>query len=198
MLGPPAFVRAQVLQRTEPLLWPAPPKGRVARRVEWRMTLPGDPSQSWAGKKIPRGSADGVVPMAWQVSRPGPTRSGPQLAPVSPLVDSKPIRLVVAYRLARTYSNSRMRRNTRCTVLRRCCAHQPPPVRGGRPPRHGRPLHAQSLVRKRVRRRTLTAAVRHRGPAWSRAAKLPFGEAHGLRFLVLPGRTERPARARGP
>jgi hypothetical protein len=36
-LGPPAVVRFRVLQRTEPLLGPASPKGRVALRVEWRI-----------------------------------------------------------------------------------------------------------------------------------------------------------------
>ncbi len=66
-LGPPAVARFRVLQRTEPLPGPAPPKGRVALRVEWRMTLPGDPSPCWAGRagrKIARASADAVVPMA--------------------------------------------------------------------------------------------------------------------------------------
>ncbi len=47
----------RVLLLTEPLLRPAPLKGRVARRVVWRMTSPGDLSQWWAGRKIPRGLA---------------------------------------------------------------------------------------------------------------------------------------------
>jgi hypothetical protein len=49
-LGPPAVVGFRVLQRTEPLLRPAPPKGRVARRVEWRRTLPWDPNHGPVGK----------------------------------------------------------------------------------------------------------------------------------------------------
>ncbi len=53
-LDPPADIRFRVLQRTEPLLRPAPPKGRVALRVEWLMTFPWDPLEN------PRGSADAV------------------------------------------------------------------------------------------------------------------------------------------
>jgi hypothetical protein len=54
-LGPPASGRFRVLQRTEQLLRPAPPKDCVGRRVEWRM-------MAWAGRRIPRGSADALVP----------------------------------------------------------------------------------------------------------------------------------------
>ncbi len=63
------FRPLRVLHRTEPLLRPAPPKGREARRVEWRMNLP--IGTDWIRQsalimgrwKVPRGAAgrpDGV------------------------------------------------------------------------------------------------------------------------------------------
>jgi hypothetical protein len=59
------FRPLRVLRLTDPLLRPAPPKGRAARRVEWRMTLPGGPTHVGRVENPPRigrgRSLDGVA-----------------------------------------------------------------------------------------------------------------------------------------
>jgi hypothetical protein len=81
-------LRVRVLRLTVLLLRRAPPKPAARGRVADDLTRGIVPMLRLSRWKIPRGLAGSVVPMAWRVSRPGPTRSGPRLAPMRPSVES--------------------------------------------------------------------------------------------------------------